>query len=166
MFGIDLFQTLSPSKNGFIMRKLSIIFTLLTILLSGCSGLEKSLNDFNESMASLSGRLTPEPIMVSDTAERICSEAKKNEFRAKNTYVGKGIVVQGSISSNFTFSDTVSKTFSVNKSDGVSYSVNTGDIDIEKLSKGDTIHLKGKITGIFTSFSGCTIFVSNAVYNN
>ncbi|MDW1906919.1 OB-fold protein [Vibrio sp. 705] len=148
------------------MKKLAIISTSLSILLSGCAGLEKSINDFNESMASMSDGLTPEPVMVTDTAGRICQEAQKNELRAENAYVGKGIVVQGVIASNFTTYNAFSKTFTVTKNDEISYLVSSEGIDTNKLNNGDAINLKGVITAISTAYPGCSIYVSKPGYNN
>ncbi|EPI0765632.1 OB-fold protein [Vibrio alginolyticus] len=146
------------------MKKL-VITSLSIALLSGCAGLEKGINDFNESMAAMSDGLTPEPVMVTDTAGRICQEASKNELRAEKAYVGKGIVVQGVIASNFTTYNAFSKTFTVTKNDEISYLVSSEGIDTNKLNKGDTINLKGVITAISTAYPGCSIYVSKPGYN-
>lgn len=146
------------------MKKLAIT-SLSIALLSGCAGLEKSISDFNESMASMNDGLPPEPIMVTDTAVRICQEASINELRAEKAYVGKGIVVQGVIASNFTTYNAFSKTFTVTKNDDISYLVSSEGIDTNKLNKGDTINLKGIITAISTTYPGCSIYVSKPVYN-
>lgn len=131
----------------------------IVFALSGCAGLDQAIKDMEAAMPSPNTA----PALIEESPLSICREAKDNQARANELYVGRGLSINGKVVS---VNEGYQPRYRVYLKAG-SVAVHAGTDDpaaIRNLTAGNSTNVRGTITDITHDYQGCSVALENASF--
>lgn len=140
------------------MKNFLLVLSFSSIL-TGCV-VNDTLASLNESLETINGNSQKNTVMTDSTLTSICLEADKNELRANDQFVGKGIEFNGvlkSLGTDSLFNDSIMVT-----SGEVYTHINNTGINLRSLNKNEKLRVSGIIKSVSNDYTGCSLQIIEA----